>query len=267
MTKTIEFERDGCVRCGRCAAACPGRLIVQKTPMDYPETVDEAGERCISCNHCVAVCPSNAVTVAEIKGSQCDPIRDDSLPRFDQVAALVRSRRSIRRYDDSPLDEREIERLLNVARWAPSAKNGLPVRWLVVNGREKVVELEAIVMEWFATLHGMQEMIDAWKNGDEPIFRGAPCVIAAYTEPPAIWPEVDATIAVETLDLCVAAMRLGSCWAGFFIQAAKKYPKINQWLGLKPTDCIQAGLMIGRIGNEDYRKIPYRPDVSIHWVR
>lgn len=264
----FSIDKFRCARCGQCAAVCPSRLIEQPSLEHFPSMVDDAEERCISCNHCVAVCPVQAFSVDGVNGNMYEPIIKDMVPRYDGITTLIQMRRSIRCYTDKSVDDKLVDQLIHVARYAPSAKNGLPVKWLVVNGRKKILELEELVIKWFATIKGMESLVEAWKTGAEPIFRGAPCLVAAYTDNTAIWPVVDATIAVETLDLCMAAKRMGACWAGFFIQAAQKDVAIQSWLGLAKNETLQGALMFGYIGSEEnYQRFPQRPEPSIRWIR
>jgi nitroreductase/NAD-dependent dihydropyrimidine dehydrogenase PreA subunit len=263
MDKII-IDKYLCVRCGQCVGACPACLFSRPTLNDYPSIVENAEKYCISCHHCLAVCPVHAILVNEIDGSMCFDFVRESIPRFEHIATLARMRRSIRRYADKPLEKRVIEQLLDVVRWAPSAKNKLPVKWLVINNRNKVQELEKLVVQWLQSQPQHTQIREI--NEPNGIFRGAPCVIVAYTDAAAIWPEVDTAIAVETLDLCAAAMRLGSCWAGFFIRASQKDPAINHWLGLSETEMVHGGLMLGYIGDEAYQRIPYRPELELRWL-
>lgn len=264
--RSIILDNNLCIRCGRCSAVCPSHLIEQNSMQDYPTLVDRAGEVCIACNHCVSLCPGAAISVDGVDVRQCESLTKDMLPRFDHVAALIRSRRSIRRYNGEDLENSVVEQLLNVARWAPSARNGLPVQWIVVNKREKVRELAGLVVRWMESVPALKPLIEVWNTGGDPIFRGAPCVVVAYTNQQAMWPEVDTTIAVETLDLCASAMRLGACWAGYFIRAAQNDPTIKVWLGLKEDETVYGGLMLGKIGDEVYQKIPPRPPISLRWI-
>jgi nitroreductase/NAD-dependent dihydropyrimidine dehydrogenase PreA subunit len=266
----ITIDKYLCVRCGQCVAVCPGQLLHRQTINDYPSVAAGAETACIKCNHCVAVCPVGAVAVDGIDAAACVRFTKESIPRFEHIETLIRMRRSVRRYSDQPFEDRVVEQLLNVVRWAPSAKNGLPVKWIAINNREKVRELGCLVIDWVRTLPNMEQLVESWDKGKDPIFRGAPCVIAAYTDKTAYWPSADAVIAVETLDLCAAAMRLGSCWAGFFVQAAQSAAAkaaINRWLGLSEDETVHGGLMIGHVGDTAYRRIPYRPEVSLRWIR
>lgn len=259
----IQIDKYQCIKCGRCEAVCPNRLFKQDGPRNFPETVPQCETRCISCYHCVAICPVQCITVGSVSGRKCDSIIKEDFPRFDQVAMLVRARRSVRQFSSKPLDKRLIERLLDVLRWAPTARNLLPVKWLVVNGPEKTHELGGLIADWIRTLEGWHELIRAWDAGVDVILRGAPCLIVAYTDKDAMWPEIDSTIAVETLDLCATAMRLGACWAGYFIRAAQNEPTIRDWLGLSETQTVQAALLLGHTDVEVYSKIPYRPELDV----
>ncbi len=263
----IVVDKYLCVRCGQCVLTCPSRLFVRETSKDYPSVVSGAAEICISCNHCVAACPVGAISIGGIGAKACESFVKESIPRFDHIATLARMRRSIRRFASKPLDEKVIAQLMDVVRWAPSAKNGLPIRWVVVQGTEKVHELAGLVIDWMRTVKGLESVVAAWDGGYDPVLREAPCLIIGYTEKSALWPEVDTAIAIETLDLCAAAMRLGSCWAGFFIRAAQSDPAINRWLGLTDKQTVHGGLMIGHINNEVYQRVPYRPELDLRWIR
>lgn len=65
MTKdeAAEYEPTACIRCGRCVAACPGKLIPQKM-MEYSDRADDEGFQkiygmeCYECGSCTYVCPA-----------------------------------------------------------------------------------------------------------------------------------------------------------------------------------------------------------------
>jgi nitroreductase/NAD-dependent dihydropyrimidine dehydrogenase PreA subunit len=249
---------------------CPNRILQRETSNDYPACVKEGEELCIGCYHCVAACPAGGLTIGGIGRDDCLEYDHSTAIRFEHFAQLARSRRSIRHYSDKPLDDRVVEQLLDVVRWAPTAKNGLPVKWIVINNAAKVRELAGMVMDCVKKVPNTERMVDAWNQGGDPVFRGAPCVIGAYTDDlTAHWSALDTAIAIGTLDLCATAMRLGTCWAGIFVRAAQSEdkPALNRWLGLKDTETIHGGLMLGHIGNEMYQRIPYRPEAPKIWIR
>jgi len=56
----------------------------------------------------------------------------DNYPSPKSLLALIKTRRSIRRYKPDPVPEEMVEQLLEAARWAPSASNRQPWEFIVV---------------------------------------------------------------------------------------------------------------------------------------
>ena len=270
LMQNISLNRNLCVRCGQCALVCPNRIFQRQTNDDYPSCIEKAEEICIGCGHCVAACLGRAITIGTVGPDDCLEYDKSAGIRFEHLAHLIRSRRSIRCYSDKPLEDRIIEQLLDVVRWTPTARNGLPLKWVIINSADKVKELTGLVMDWIKKQPGTERMVEAWNKGGDPVFRGAPCVIGAYTDDATShWSSIDTAIAVETLDICAAAMRLATCWAGIFVRAAQSSDKqvFNNWLGLSETETIHGGLMLGHIGGVLYQRIPYRPEAPKIWIR
>lgn len=55
---------------------------------------------------------------------------------MSDLAALIKSRRSIRQYHSRPVDRAAIEQILELAHWSPSAHNRQPWRFVVVESKE-----------------------------------------------------------------------------------------------------------------------------------
>lgn len=61
---------EKCVKCGRCAAACPSGCIV-------PEQKSLDNERCVRCLKCAAVCPVKAVGFTKREKRDADTVKTD----------------------------------------------------------------------------------------------------------------------------------------------------------------------------------------------
>ena len=60
------------------------------------------------------------------------------------VLKILKSRRSIRRYKSTPVEEEKLMRCLEAARWAPSASNKQPWEFIIVKDekvRKKLAEI------------------------------------------------------------------------------------------------------------------------------
>lgn len=264
----ILIDKYQCVRCGQCVLSCPNMLYSRRNLNDCPTLVGGAEDLCIDCAHCVAGCPVGAISINGVGQDSCLTIPKETIPRFDHISTLVRMRRSIRHFSEKLLEKSKVELLLDVVRWAPSARNNQLLRWIVVRREEKMKELGELVIRWVSALGGenAERLQKAYDSGNDVIFRGASTLVVACIDKNYDFGEVDATIAVQTLDFTATAMRLGTCWAGFFMRAAQNEPEIGKWLGLNENENVQAALMIGYSGPEAYHRIPYRKETDLHWV-
>ncbi|MGN6173236.1 MAG: nitroreductase family protein [Streptosporangiaceae bacterium] len=61
-----------------------------------------------------------------------------------QTWDAIRARRNVRQYTGQPIAREDLERVLEAGRRAPSAGNGQPWNFVVVTGREQLIELAKV---------------------------------------------------------------------------------------------------------------------------
>ena len=61
---------------------------------------------------------------------------DPEVIDFDSLLSLVKSRHSIRQFTPEPIPDEYIEKIIEVARWAPSCKNSQPWEFVVIQNQE-----------------------------------------------------------------------------------------------------------------------------------
>lgn len=126
------------------------------------------------------------------------------------IAQIIKERRSVRRYQNKAIEQEKLQKVLEAARWAPSAHNAQAWKFVVVQDPQKRQALG--------------------KAAHDQSFVGeAPIVIAAVSlNPEEVMTcgvptyAVDLAIAVDHMTLQAAALGLGSCWIGAFDQEAVK---------------------------------------------
>lgn len=259
---TITIDADRCRHDAICVAECPFLLFSGQVG-DVPTLRQGAQDACIGCGHCVAVCPGAAITLDGQSPDACDT-PGAPLPTPDQLETLVRTRRSIRAYTAKPVERAHIEHLLQLADWAPTAKNLRPVHWQVYTDRSQVAAIASLVVDWLREAAIMPEVVAACDAGHDLINRNAPCLLVAHTPHGAIKPVEDAAIALTTVELAAPVLGLGACWAGFFMTAAAHHPPLRAHLALPEGHSVRGGLMLGypRFG---YPRIPHRTPAPVEW--
>ena len=131
-----------------------------------------------------------------------------------ELMDAIKGRRSIRKYKPDPVSDKDIELLLEAARWAPSWANTQCVRWVVVRDRETRMKLA--------------ETLSSTNPAAEAI-RTVPVVLALCAEAgrsgikkgvavtdKGDWFMFDAALAAQNLTLMAHALGLGTVNIGYF---------------------------------------------------
>ena len=123
--------------------------------------------------------------------------------RLTSVEMTIRERRSVRQYRADAVSRELIERVLDAARWAPSAVNLQPWHFVVVTQPERRAALAES-----AAIAGVVVM---------PHVAQAPVLIALCgDERRSSWYVHDCCLASQNLMLAATALGLGTCWIGAF---------------------------------------------------
>ena len=123
-----------------------------------------------------------------------------------ELKEAIRKRQSIRDYDDKPVPEEKLKRVLEAARLAPSANNRQPWRFVVVKERKRRQEL-AQAANGQTFISEAPIVIAAVATNVEHIMT---CGVPSYA--------VDLAIAVDHITLAAVDEELGTCWIGAFSQ-------------------------------------------------
>ena len=114
------------------------------------------------------------------------------------VLEAIRDRRSIRRYQRKDVPDEKLMRVLEAGRWAPSAHNSQPRKFIVIKDEKTRNELARIAP------YGS-------------FLAEAPAAIAVVIDPSSSnHPVEDGAAATQNMLLAAYALGLGSCWIGSY---------------------------------------------------
>jgi nitroreductase len=254
--------------------AC-GRQYLAADGEGWPGLPASPVEACNACGHCSAVCPVGALISPNCGGERASPYPAAPDVDFGGAKRFLLSCRSIRRYKEQPVAERDILEILDVARNAPSGGNLQPVSWAVLSGRKKAEEFTALTMECIDKVlrHSdplfkarADNMLKRYGGGYDIILRGAPNAVFALTDRNAGWGAVDSAIAVAYFCLAAHARGVGSCWCGFGLSAIRAYKPLRDLMGFDDSVAVQGMAFFG-YPDIAYTAAPPRKALRVAWVK
>ncbi|MBN2179918.1 MAG: nitroreductase family protein [Deltaproteobacteria bacterium] len=315
----FEFEIEKCTHCRACYESCPTSCIqwdeVNKIP--YATGYGDIELACLSCNNCEAVCPAQCIrtrgeyrvlhgrykTVEERFGEMYPPCpfgEGDLTRNFADIEAeltetekVIYRRRSIRLFKKKPVPKELLQRIIEAARFAPSAGNNTPWKFIVLTNKKLIEKIDRQSTKLLDVVKWMYARKSLWRTIAVTLFSylqvnnmdqrpiaaiekahqiggsitwGAPVVIYVLADRRAIGSaDLDTGLAAENLVLAAHSLGLGTCFIGLTSNALKYMPWLRKELGItypyKLVTSICVGYPRGKLDNPVWRgKVP------IDWI-
>ena len=162
------------------------------------------------------------------------------------VFEAIKKRRSIRDYTDEQVSDKDVERLIEAARWAPSAGNTQPWEFVIVKDAEMKRKLsDAALNQTFIQKVPVVIVVCADEKRSSRIYgnRGE-----------KLYSIQDTAAATENMILAAQELGLATCWVGAFqekeVAKAVKAPK-----NVKPVAIIPVGYPAGKPSASQRRSV------------
>ena len=314
-------DREACEKCLRCYEACPTYgFVIDEEGFPRPHGYGGMEEACLNCWNCVAVCPTGAMhmegsyvvpegryrTWLEERMTLPDPLgwgdtREwaEFEPELTEVERVIYRRRSNRLFKDKPVPRELLARIVEAGRFAPSAGNCQPYKFIVITDRKVITEIEHEAMKALRRVKNIyydgrgRRLL--WKNAvftlfsllavnkmdprpftaiekadrcDEAIYWGAPAVIMICKHPRGISnPDLDGGMAAQNMVLAAHALGLGTCYVGLTIDPMgfASMKKVREKIGIgrpwEPLTSIAVGYPKGRVDG-----VVKRDNPIVEWI-
>ncbi len=129
----------------------------------------------------------------------------------------IKSRRSIRRYTEELVDHETIEKIIDLARFAPSWKNSQTARYIIVEDKEKINKIAAEACLNFEgnmkTLEKANQLLVLCSKKNRSGYERDG---SFTTSKGSSWEMFDAGIAAQTFSLAANVYGVGSVMMGIF---------------------------------------------------
>ena len=166
---------------------------------------------------------------------------------MEDALNLLKSRRSIRKYKDQPVEKEKIQKCLEAARWAPSASNKQPWEFLIVT--------EEQVRKNLSEIHPYARFVAA-----------SPVVFIPLTNHEVHKKYHMSDTALATMQYMIEAhsLGLGTCWAGVIGSSIE--PEIKKLLNV-PEHLNVLGLVATGYADEEPTRTRKELDELVHFEK
>lgn len=304
----MKVDKDICTNCGLCIKNCPFNAWEIEEDK-FPRL--KAEYECLSCYNCMVACPAEAISIVEpyhVDGGfwatdshpmpqrmPLEPKDADGNPtEWNSIEKAVYERRSVRNFKKKPVPESYIYRVLEAGRFAPSAGNCQPWRFIVITDKKLMKEINEAIWSvtngMYLTFKGddtvgqLTDILDPENPGmfDPRLANGglgaiarkyleallgAPALVLILGDTRSIsGPEINVGICGQNMNLVANSLGIKACWVGF-VKTLHAVPNfVEEKLGVKPPWKIISSLVLGWPAFKQEGIVPrqYRP---VTWYR
>jgi len=288
----ISIDENRCTQCGLCVPICVRRILAEAEK--GIQITDPA--LCIYCGHCKAVCPTNAPIFSHLSEAEFEELPEvEKLPEPSNFLHFLRRRRSLRGYQNKPVEGEKLKVILEAGRFAPTGGNRQACEYIVVRGRKildrvTTLTIQALqeegkrIKEVLERQRRMNEPLPEeymsrqfyppvwdriarkWAEGQDQLFHHAPVLIVIHLKKgAAATPEVDAALASMQMVLMAETLGLGTCFIGFLVFAIEKSREVREALKLPDDYQVPVAFTVGYPAVKFLRLVARNP-AQVKWL-
>ena len=259
------LDKELCINCGTCAEECPNGCLTLEDGLKHDPAL------CMWCGHCLAVCPRDAIMI-DGDGYNVEEVEEfqffkKSTP--DMVRRDIMMRRSVRKFNDTPVSDNEIERIIEAAKYAPTAKNCQKNALMIVNEPERIAELRADLFEQIEGIGKdmmrekpeiaaffLRKFSEFKEDGKDGMFYDAPLVIGVFSDG-----DVDGSLCAAYMGQVIESLGLGFTYLLFPVPAMNTEVLRTKYSIPEDKKCVLF-LTIGNYDAEYFCSVP-RKDIPL----
>jgi nitroreductase len=172
------------------------------------------------------------------------------LKKMDNLMEIIKKRRSVRAYKDKTLPKDIVSAILEAARYAPSARNLMPLEYKVITNKALIKKLSDGISE---SMKKEGYSLKAPPNVRLNYFYSAPLLIILTAPKENTFAVSDGALAVQNIMLYATSIGLGSCFIGM-ARLIQRDEKLLEELHITADRNIVAAVICGYPAEEPAEK-------------
>lgn len=261
----IEKIEDKCSNCMLCVREC---VMGVWRGIDGKSSVADVN-LCNRCSHCIAVCPCDAILHDGLRKEEITAVNRKNL-NPEVYRDIITSRRSVRQFKTNPVSREVIEKILDLARYAPTASNNQDVGYIVITDKHILEGTSQNIFGLASRLYNMTKngigklFLDVTglsknryirvmkfaqeeheKTGRDFILYNAPVLLLIHAPKRKPFGADNCNIAATTIITYAHTLGLGTCFLGFIVAALRFSGKLRKNLGVPDDRRVYASLAMG----------------------
>jgi nitroreductase/NAD-dependent dihydropyrimidine dehydrogenase PreA subunit len=287
----ISIDEGKCNLCGICVPVCVRRIL--KLGTKSAEVTDRS--LCLACGHCKAVCPTDAPQIPDLNEQFAPVPPRKAMPTAATLFQFLRRRRSLRVYQDQPVEKAKLKMLVEAGRYAPTGSNRQACEYIIVSGRkildsvctlaiqvlqEQGGKIAAAVEQYRKAQKPLSEDLASqqffpavwdriakrWKEGKDQLLHHAPALVLIHIKKDAATtPDIDAGIAATQMVLMAETLGLGTCFIFFLVRTLQESKELRTLLRIPGDHRVYVAFTVGYPAVKYLRFTGRRP-AGAEWI-
>jgi ferredoxin len=269
------IDSQTCSRCGACAEVCPNQIPTRAKEGEVTFRPDLLN-LCIQCGHCMAVCPTRSITAGDLSYERdLFDLPLGAVGECDFFNFLV-SRRSVRNFQDKPVDKEMLQRIVEAVALAPMGFPPHKVEVTVVQNRATIKKALPGLMKVYRKLNramknplvrflmkkmmkpeifqtiqnhvmpAMEKGLPEMKEKGRDLFaRGAPALILFHARRDSENHTEDIQIALAYGLLAAHSLGLGATAIGLIPPAVERDQELRKLFQIPKDNEVLASMIVG----------------------
>ena len=178
------------------------------------------------------------------------------------IFEVIKNCRSVRAYKDEQIDDEAIEKILEAAIMAPTARGEAPWHFTVVQNKEVLQDINDSVRSILS--NSGDELLEAIAESGVNVMHNAPTVVFVSAKSDATNMQADCSAAIQNMLLAAEGLDIGSCWLGLvaiYFSVEENLKKLHIPEGYTPLYGVALGYKV-----EPNEPNP-RDDVLVNWLK